>query len=314
MALNEKGIVYRACRKIRKYIGENILKGRFPSAYAHYYYWKSLRKELDWNNPKDINEKLFWLARFWQDPRIVTCADKLAVRDYIKGLGLEYLLTKVYAVYNSVDEIDFSKLPKQYVLKTNHLGGGTHMVIHREGAPLDEDKARKLIEDGLKETIGAETAEYQYLYIPHKAYTEELIPDDKMEIQFFCFNGEPRHILLRNDLGDAQGGFAISYDMNWNRVKDRIVEDMNIDMPRPKQLDELIEVARKLAAPFPQVRVDMYFTKERIYFGELTFSTSGNILWNYPVETRLRWGQELILPNKLKTKWCKVYESQLKKR
>lgn len=302
-------IIDKIVRKIRKYLGEHVLKGTFPYAYAHYYYWRSLRKELNYNNPKDINEKLFWLARYWQDSRIVKCADKLAVRDYLKELSLEHLLTQLYAVYNSAEEIDFTKLPDTYVLKTNHLGGGTHIIINRGDTQLNEDRARQIIKEGLLQTIGIETAEYQYQYIPHKAFAEELIPDNKLELQFFCFNGEPKHILVRNDLGDAQGGFAISYDMDWNRVHDRKVEDMSINISRPENLDEMIEVARKLASPFPQVRVDLYLVGSRIYFGEMTFSTSGNILWNYTEETRRNWGEELILPQKLKTKWKNVFKS-----
>ena len=45
---------------------------------------------------------------------------------------------------------------------------------------------------------------------------------------------------------------------------------------RPECLDEMIEVARKLASDFPQCRVDLYVLGgKRIVFGELTF-TGGN--------------------------------------
>lgn len=290
-------------RKLYKWFGERIAYKHLQKAYASYYYWKCMRKRMNWQHPKDINEKLFWLARYWQDPRIVQCADKLAVRDYVKKQGLSHILTKIYAVYSSADEIDVSKLPASFVLKTNHLGGGTYLIIHREGEPFDEIKAKQIISEGLSTTIGWETAEYQYLYIPHRAFAEELISDEKMEIQFFCFNGEPKHILVRNDLGDARSGFAISYNMQWERVHDRFEEDMTIDLPKPQVFDKLVDVARRLAAPFPQVRVDLYLVRDKIYFGEMTFSTSGNILWNYSYETRLKWGKELKLPNKLRMTW-----------
>ena len=138
-------IFVRAGRTIRKFVGEHILHGRFPYAYAHFYYWFNLRKEVDYNNPKDFNQKLFWLARYWQDPRIVQCADKLAVRKYIEELGLGHILTKVYAVYDNVEQIDFSKLPNRFVLKCNHIGGGTNMVFCKDKSRLDEDAARKTI-------------------------------------------------------------------------------------------------------------------------------------------------------------------------
>ena len=74
----------------------------------------------------------------------------------------------------------------------------------------------------------------------------------------------------------------------------------------------MIHTANTLAAPFPQVRIDMILVGNYYYFGEMTFSTSGNILWNYPDETVRRWGDELTLPPKLKTKWRKLYKSYAK--
>ena len=302
---------------MRKFVGEHILRGRFPYAYAHYFYWLKLREELDYKNPNGLNQKLYWLARYWQDPRIVICADKLAVRDYIKENGLDHILTKVYAIYDTVDQIDFSKLPDRFVLKCNHCGGGKYIVLCKDKSRLDESAACISINDGLHTVIGMDTCEYHYQYIKPKAYAEEFIGsdgDERLEIQFFCFNGQARHILVRNDLGDAaKKSFAISYDMGWNRVHDRKCEDMSIDIPRPKKLDEMIEIANKLATPFPQVRIDLYLVnKKDIYFGEMTFTTSGNILYNYNAETIKRWGNELILPKKLDTKWNHFFESNVR--
>ena len=305
--------------KIRSIVAKKILYGRFDYAYAHYYYRFHMHEELSYRHPKGLNQKLFWLARYWQDPRIVTYADKLAVRDYIKQCGFEHILTKVYAEYDTADQIDLSALPNQFVLKCNHSGGGVGMVICKDKMLLKESEARKTIADGLQTIIGQETCEYQYQYIKPRAYAEEFIGGndaERLEMQFFCLNGKARHILVRNDLGDAaKEPFAISYDINWKRVHDRKRENMSIDIPCPKKLNEMLEISNKLAAPFPHVRVDLYLVNdERIYFGEMTFSTSGNVLWNYTPQVIKEWGEELVLPEKLNTKWSDVYESQLKKR
>ncbi|WP_267892967.1 ATP-grasp fold amidoligase family protein, partial [Helicobacter bilis] len=41
-------------------------------------------------------------------------------------------LPKLYGIYKSVDEIDFSKLPQSFVLKTNHASGGVVPVPNKE--------------------------------------------------------------------------------------------------------------------------------------------------------------------------------------
>ena len=40
---------------------------------------------------------------------------------------------------------------------------------------------------------------------------------------------------------------------------------------KPEKLQEMLDYAEKLAKPFPFVRVDFYYTENRIVFGELTF-------------------------------------------
>lgn len=309
-----KKMVSKFIRWGRNRIAKYVLKGRFPYAYAHYYYWYNYRKELSWRNPQGLDQKLFWLARYWQDPRIVRYADKLSVRKYIEDLGLGYILTKVYAVYENADDIVFCKLPNRFVLKCNHCGGGKNIVLCKDKSQLVEETARQTIAEGLQRVIGLDTCEYHYQYIKPKAYVEEFIGkegDERLEIQFFCFNGTAKHILVRNDLGDAaQESFAISYDIKWNRVQDRKSEDMSIDIPRPKKLEEMIDIANKLAAPFPQVRIDLYLLNQKdIYFGEMTFTTSGNVLYNYTDRVIKEWGEELVLPEKMKTKWKEVYKS-----
>ena len=299
--------------KIRVRLARNVWKPYFPWFFAHYVYWlrTDCCKELNWRKPSDINQKLFWLHRYWQHPLIVKCADKLGMREYVKECGLEHLLTTVYATYESENDIKLEELPDTFVLKCNH--GCGFNIITKNKVELDINDIKGKIKEWLGTTIGFDTAEYHYQYIRPMAYAEEYIGDEnneRLEIQFFCFNGKANHILVRNDLGDAaQKSFAISYNREWQRVQDRIKEDMSISIPRPECFDELVRYAEILAKTFPHVRVDFYLVGEKIYICELTFTTHGNILSNYRPETLKAWGDELVLPKKLKTKWKNIYKS-----
>ena len=59
-----------------------------------------LRTRKIWNNkdPRDLNEKMFWLARYWRHPLLVKCADKYAVRAYLQEKGCGDILNELYAV------------------------------------------------------------------------------------------------------------------------------------------------------------------------------------------------------------------------
>ena len=57
-------------------------------------------------------------------------------------------------------------------------------------------------------------------------------------------------------------------------------------------MNEMLDVCRKLSAPFQFVRVDLYVVDSHIYFGELTFTRGGNEPFN-PVESDYMLGKLL---------------------
>ena len=66
------------------------------------------------------------------------------------------------------------------------------------------------------------------------------------------------------------------YDLNWKRLPYQATyPNLPKLVDRPDALDEMIEVAARLAKGFALVRVDLYYTDNRIYFGELTFTPAG---------------------------------------
>ena len=51
---------------------------------------------------------------------------------------------------------------------------------------------------------------------------------------------------------------------------------MHKDRKRSGEMDEMLQIADKLCADYPYIRVDLYLAKHKIYFGELTlFPASG---------------------------------------
>lgn len=63
------------------------------------------------------------------------------------------------------------------------------------------------------------------------------------------------------------------FDLKWEPLDynlNGVAEIPNLE--KPAMLPEMIEVARKLSRAFPFVRVDLYCTKNKVFFGELTFT------------------------------------------
>ena len=51
----------------------------------------------------------------------------------------------------------------------------------------------------------------------------------------------------------------------------------NEPVPKPKNFEQMIEIARKLSQGFSHVRVDLYNVDGIIYFGEMTFTNGSGL-------------------------------------
>ena len=263
-------------------------------------YFNVFGKRLNLRHPQDFEQKLFWLSVYYRHPLIEQCADKYRVREYVEQCGCGDILNTLYGAYDKAEDIPFNELPNQFVVKSNRGSGDNFFCLDKTS--LHIEGAVRLLDSWREHTYGIETAEYQYAKMPFKLVVERYLKasgqTDWVEYQFFCFNGIPVSVLVRNDLETAGGQpFAESYSMNWQRQylrKDE--EQMTFDVPRPVSFDKMKEYAFRLARPFPHVRVDFYEVNGHLYFGELTFSTHGNVFENYKESTLIEWNRLLTLP------------------
>ena len=282
----------------------NTLIGKVFGESAQYKFIYALRahKRLDLKNPKDLNQKLFWLARYWRHPMITQCADKYRVREYLQSKGCGDILNELYGVYDDARDINFDNLPKKFAVKCNH-GSGMNIVCE-DKSELDVTATVTKLNEWLKFQFGR-GVEWQYKDIERKIIAEKYLEGNMIEYQVWCLNGEPVMFLVRNDLressnDDANTSYAITYTPDWQRVFYRKNEEQyNIDLPKPHNYDKMLDYAKRLSAEFPQVRVDFYEVDGQLIFGEMTFSSHGNILNNYKQEVLDMLGERLVLPKPL---------------
>lgn len=268
--------------------------------YTKLRYRMTFGEEMNMRHPSTFHEKLFWLSVNFRHPLIMQCADKYRVREYVAGCGCGDILNEQYGVYDNANEIEWNKLPQKFVIKGNRGSGDNFFCLDKQG--LDIAKAMAMLSNWKNHNYGIDTAEYQYYKMPFKLVCEKFLieksTDEMMEYQFFCFNGVPSSILVRNDLetsGTQQ--FAVSYSMDWKReYLRRDEEKFDIQVPKPKNFEKMVECTKRLCAPFPHVRVDFYEVGGKLYFGELTFSTHGNVFSNYKESTLEAWNKLLLLP------------------
>ena len=239
-------------------------------------YKACLGKVLHLDNPQTFNEKLQWLKLYDRKPEYTTMVDKYAVKKYVADIiGEEYIIPTL-GVWNHFDEIDFDKLPNQFVLKCTHDSGG--IVICRDKNKLDLKSAKKKIEKCLKRNYYWSSREWPYKNVKPRIIAEQYIEDNKegflTDYKFFCFNGKMKCMYVSVNSHTAKQKIQF-FDRNYNllpiRRDDYLVFD---EIPqKPNHLDDMIKISEQLSRNIPHTRIEFYYIHNRIYFGEVTFFT-----------------------------------------
>lgn len=264
-------------------------------AMSKLYYRIVLNKKLNLKNPKTFNEKLQWLKLYYlpQNRTAVDCADKYEVRKYVEDKGCGHKLTKLLGCWDRAEDIDWDKLPMQFVLKCNH--GCAYNIVCADKNKLDKKATIKKLNKWLKEDFGAFNIEIHYSEIKHhRIICEEFLGECITDYKFFCFNGEPKYIYVSNNLiHDRQAQIGFFYiDGSKMPLKREDYADV-AEAKLPDFYDEMVDMARVLSKDFPFVRVDFFLANNTYYFAELTFTPSGCMMPFNPEKFDLEWGNDL---------------------
>lgn len=252
----------------------NWLPDRIAIKIIFYY---RLGKKLDLDNPKTFNEKLQWIKLYDRRPEYVKYVDKYAVRQYIaETIGDGYLIP-LLGVWDKAEDIDFTKLPDQFVLKCTHDSGS--VVFCRDKATFNQTRAIESLKKHLKKSGYIHGREWPYKNVPRRIIAEKFMVDesgdDLRDYKVLCFNGEPKLIEFHRKRYTCEQTQDF-YDINWNKTtisqsglsSYQVYSDA---VPKPEKLNEMLALSRKLAEGIPHVRVDWYSIFGKLYFGELTF-------------------------------------------
>lgn len=282
-----------------QYSFDRFTSKRLRKQRIHLLFVERLGYAPNFDNPQTYNEKIQWLKLYYRDPLIIQCSDKYAVRGYVgETIGEEYLIN-LLGVYKRAEDIDFKKLPSQFVLKANN--GWNKNIICTDKAELDIDIARKMMNKWIEPRSNHYYRSYEWGYkdIDPKIICDEYIEtssdQELVDYKFHCFNGQPRFIgACSQRLEDLRVDY---YDTEWERLPfagNSTISDTGID--KPKHLELMLKLAKKLAKPFPFVRVDFYEVDGKVLFGELSFTPSEGFNRLKPLEWDYRLGDMLILP------------------
>ena len=227
----------------------------------------------DLDNPKTYCEKVTWDKINRRDDRKVTYSDKFWSREFIKGKSEALPMPE----------------PDGYpiVVKPNNYSGRVRIA--------NNEKELKQAEKGfsnLPRTYGKEKHEWWYSEIEPKLVYEAYLREFT-ELKFFCYDGVARYIRYR--VGKKSRTF---FDIKGNNLHvDEFMYGKNQSPQHEESIPEFVDLQRmktaaeKLSTGFDQVRVDLLWSDNKIYFTEFTFAhASGMVQW-LPKEHDYRLGE-----------------------
>jgi hypothetical protein len=252
--------------------------------------------DLSLENPKTLNEKIQWLKLNDRNPLHTLCADKFAVREYVKEkIGGQYLIPLVFYTENPAD-ITSENIPDfPCAIKTNHDSSG--VIIVKDKSRIDWQNVQNTLAESLRKNYYHSSREWQYKNIKPCILVEKLLQDNNFKIpsdlKFHCFNGSLAFI--QEDI-DRYGNHRRNiYHPDWDFIDCQWSYKNKNGIEKPDMLHEMTLLAETLAKEFIYVRVDFYNLGSEIYFGELTFHPASGFKSFTPSEWDRKFGDKLIL-------------------
>ena len=254
---------------------------------------------IDWDNPKDINEKIQWLMCFTDISEWTRLTDKVKVRDYVVEKGYGDILVPLLGTWESVSDIPWDFLPEKFVLKCNHDSGSTHIIDSK----TNRQDVSASLDDALKQKYGYRHGEMHYNGIEPCIVAETYLDSGEslpVDYKVWCFNGKP-HSIMTCSGRTADYLYLNVYDLDWSPRPGVCVSSDHYrvggsSLPKPETLPQMLDAAAKLSEGFPEVRVDFYEVKGRLYFGEMTFSSQMGMMEYFTDAFLKTLGDQVILP------------------
>lgn len=229
-------------------------------------YWPNLR------DPQTFNEKLQWLKLYDRNPLYATLVDKYSVKQWVaERIGAEHV-TRTYARWNDVNDLDISKLPNKFVLKTNHDSGG--VVVCKDGSAFDLELARKKLSDHLNRNYYWRCREWPYKNVEPCIFAEEYIEptlvDESCNRALFTFS-DGRIVTQLAPGRFAQAGLTDAFfDEEWHQIDlaegERSLMSVVAVSSRYKEAKKFVN---GLAETFPLERSEYYESSNKLLFVEV---------------------------------------------
>lgn len=285
---------YKASQELRRI--NAILAGnpRLKSCFTHprkiAFMQKGGEYLPDYENPRTLNDKVAHLLEnyFWNSPITRVIGTKYFAKKYVADIVGEEHVVPLLGVWDNPEDIDWNKLPNKFVLKSVRGNYGREVIIVT-------DKSKLNIPDTIDQLKKFCKAPGMVHIHKKRIIAEELVENgDKSfrDYKFFCSYGKPLVAycleMENNSSTDIDSKTFSFYTLpDWKALPVKAGKHERNNLPKPKNFEKMMEICKKLSAPFPLIRIDMYENGDRVLVGEITEDASGGknimkpVIWDF---------------------------------
>ena len=269
---------------------------RFWFRYLHFKN-KAKGRRLNLKTPTTFSDKIVWLKLFHEIDRPEVLVDKLLVRRHVESILGDGHLIPLIGAWQHADEINFDELPNRFVAKASH-GSGWNIVCE-DKTKLDLQRTRKTLNKWIGLNYYYFGREKPYRNCPPRIVIEKHLSDiadtDIKDFKFYCFHGQPKFVQI--DVDRFSNHRQAFYDMDWQQHRfHQLYPRFEEALDRPPQFEQMINMAKRLAADLPFARIDLFNHGGQLFFGEITFHPHGGFAPFFPDEYDHLLGKEIQLP------------------
>ena len=243
---------------------------------------KLIGNKININKPEKLSEKIQWLKIHSKDKRKTLLSDKIAVKEYVKSEVPELKFAKIYQVADSVEDLDFEKLPDNFFIKTNN-SWRTNLRVEDKNSLTQDDMNR--INVFFNKMFKINYAYYNYYELQYKNIKPKIVCEEllclgqdmtkRKHYDVWCFNGRPEfiiHCYLEKVNENEFESKQYFFDTEWNEVDFYIRYKNSGCTEISENREKILEYSKKLAKDIDFVRIDLMEVDGELYFGEMTFT------------------------------------------
>ena len=205
------------------------------------------------------------ISKELEHPVRVFTSDKDLLKIYVAGVAGPQYNVPTLAVLRTQKDIDEYDFPKSCVIKPTQ--GAAKVIIRRNGEPIDREE----IKSWLYYDYYKRMRERNYAPLIPKIIVEPIIFEGTplIDYKIFCYNGKAKYI--QTDCDRHTNHNRLYYSLDWQSLDFTMnYQKSEKLLPKPKLLNEMIELAEKLSAHLSLVRIDLYTNDKDILVGEMT--------------------------------------------